>query len=371
MASSKRALPTECDTPHDGPTDVGGLAVSQPCSTAASRDSKRGRKSGGLGNWSVIEDTAAVLAAVDACEQKVQASDGVREASAAAAFPTWMQYCRDDLKLAWHDRVVGNGAAKRIITFEVCCVERASCGVLVKRFKAEFLKFACNVIMVGFHSFLNKDGELPSGTTRDDHEKHIKEHIWKHEFEEKQLSKAKKVKKLTETLEAEGEEQEGEDQVDQDGIIPPDVGQDTSPAMLPTMPEHFDGGRWFPAWKELGPWGRKHPSLAETTVEGLPQAVKSDSRAAMKAAAINLEDGCGKLAGSSSKVSQVLTKPGDVSYARIDEKDLEMQRHRALMKVRENRIKELTMLLKFRPNPEAEQKLVELLSSDPPAVPDL
>lgn len=44
-------------------------------------------------------------------------------------------------------------------------------------------------------------------------------------------------------------------------------------------------------------------------------------------------------------------------------------RHRALMnKVRENRIKELTMLLKFRPNPEAEQKLP---SSDPPAVPDL
>ncbi|KAL1523889.1 hypothetical protein AB1Y20_018808 [Prymnesium parvum] len=166
----------------------------QPTPTEKVTNSKRGRKSGGLGNWTVMEDTACVLASVDACEQHIQSTDAVREAAAAAAFPKWMAYCRDTLKMTYPDKVIGVGATRRIINMDIAAEERAKCGGLVKRYKGEFLKFTQNILMPFFHEFLTKDGELPSGRTRDDHEQFIKKKIWEHEQKEKVRSKAKRAK---------------------------------------------------------------------------------------------------------------------------------------------------------------------------------
>ncbi|KAL3920042.1 MAG: hypothetical protein SGPRY_005401, partial [Prymnesium sp.] len=322
---------------------------------------KGGRKATGLGNWSFLEDTAGVLAAVDAYEQRLSSADAQREAAAAAAFPAWMDYCIKELGLVFHNRWQSKGSEKRLITYEVARAERSVCGAIMKRFKQEFLKYAKNIIMPGYHQFLTSNGELPSGTTRADHEKAINEYIWRHEQAEKNLLKAKRVKK---GAEGEGEEDDcgveegaggcndaaepepereggegGEPAGEASSAYPGGFGpvvEQPAPVNIPPMPADYNGGRWFVAWKELGPWGKKHPSIAEATASGLPVRSADDSRRAMKKAE--------EAAASKKREKGAVFVPPS----------------------------ELHALLKLVPDdPKAKAELIELLCSEPEAVPDV
>lgn len=143
-------------------------------------------------------------------------------------------------------------------------------------------------------------------------------------------------------------------------------------AIMPAMPCDFDGGRWYVAWKVLGPFGKKHPAIAEATVTGLPTREKSDSRASMKQSELEKKNKAGFRSGCSPIDLSRASDGVFVSSSEIDMMDIEMQRHRELKDERKHRIKELSHLLELIPNdPEAKSELITLLRSKPPPVPSI
>lgn len=273
----------------------------------------KGRKAGGIGNSSHIEDVACVLAASDACEAHASSTDANREAAAAKVYSAWMIYCKDTLHIPWTDRVVGTGASRKLVTFEIVCAERPLLGGIIKKFKGDFLKHANNVIMPGFAKFLTQDGDMPSGKNQDDHELFLKNYLWHYFAEEKALNKAKLIasKGLAgdEEVDVELEDNEensteaseepaGEEEADEGSPAPPPAsapaqGAATNCAEAPKkgaspkvaaqpMPLGWDGGKWFLAWKILGPWGKKHKAIAVSTANTLPKRGCNDGRAAQK-----------------------------------------------------------------------------------------
>ena len=323
----------------------------------------------GVPSYNRVEQVAMVAASLEASEAKQAQSNVDLCAVAAEKYPAQLDIMIE--KYGWPVESTRQGG---LWTAEKSKEVRGQPQIVWNRYNGEIKKFCMNTIQSIYVNFLvsvnSANGkDLPSGTTKDDAKKHVRQKLW----EKEKMNKRQKTVDLDPPLPADGS---GEDAAGSQASSPPGTeSQSSQEPDIPPMPESYQGGPFCLAWEHFGPLGLGGEDSGDET--GCAAfAMDSASAPAGPSRAEQRENAAGYASDASSESTHTPRGRGQAGaasrFGSLQQRENEINAYRSTLDGRRDAINEAKMLLDLaetnEEKAEALQKLRALLKTPVPTL---
>ena len=322
----------------------------------------------GVPSYNRVEQVAMVAASLEASEAKQAQSNVDLCAVAAEKYPAQLDIMIE--KYGWPVESTRQGG---LWTAERSKEVRGQPQIVWNRYNGEIKKFCMNTIQSIYVNFLvsvnSANGkDLPSGTTKDDAKKHVRQKLW----EKEKMSKRQKTVDLDPPPTADGD---AEQAAGSQASPPGTESQSPQEAEIPPMPESYTGGPFCLSWEHFGPLGLGGEDAGDDT--GCAAfAMDSASAPAGPSRAEQRENAAGYSSDASSEAHQTPRGRGQAgaasSFGSLQRRENEINAYRSTLDGRRDAINEAKMLLDLamtdEEKSEALQKLRGLLKTPVPTL---